>query len=274
MKYLITNEKPDYEINKITLDITMQYVIAEDEGMCVGCLIFEVIDNILYIRYINVLEKFRSKGIGSNLINKTVDYVNENILGGIFLMTTIEQKSKLLFEKFLFKNDFHMTEYDGRVMSIDIDSLKDTYLESLVVDIDDISKRIYRMNDLPIELKSDYKNNIRPNVETEYMLENVKGKYISDLSMALEKKGHISSYVLFSNHYGDLYLNAVYVRKNDTIDLIRLLKYCLAIVRDKYKEYEKIKIRILNYEGYYLFSKLTKGADVNNEFVMVTYKLI
>ncbi|MBQ3546046.1 MAG: GNAT family N-acetyltransferase [Lachnospiraceae bacterium] len=271
---MITNEKPDYEINKINLDVTMQYVIAENEDVCVGCVVFNVIDNVLYIRYINVLKKFRSKGIGTNLINKIVDYANENILSGIFLTTTIEQKSKLSFEKFLFKNDFHMTEYDGRIMSFDVDCLKDTYLASLAIDIDDVSKRIHRMDDLPIELKADYKNNIRPNIETEYMLENVEGKYISDLSLAIEKKGHISSYILFSDNYEDLYLNAVYVRKNDTIDLIRLLKYCLSIVGDKYKSYKKMKIRILNYEGYYLFFKLIKGAEVNNEFVVVTYRLL
>jgi hypothetical protein len=79
---------------------------------------------------------------------------------------------------------------------------------------------------------------------------------------------------LFSDYYGELFLNGVYVSKNDTIDLIKLLKYCIEIIRNKYKEYKTINIKILNYEGVYLFSKLTIGAHVNNEFEMITYRLV
>ena len=151
----------------------------------------------------------------------------------------VDAKSKMMFERFLIKNDFHIPEYDGRIISFEIDSIKDSYLENLKVNIDDIDKRVYSIDNLPIE-----------------------------------NKGRISSYVLFSDYYGELLLNGLYVNKNDTIDLIKLLKYSLEIIRNKYKEYKTIKIKILNYEGVYLFSELTKGANVNNEYELLTYRLI
>ena len=274
MRYLITDERPEYDIDKSVLNKNMLYGTAKDNEICVACIAFEVVEKIIYIRYLDVLSEYRLKGIGTNLVDKIVEYVCENKYEGIVFNMRVSKDSKTMFERFLIKNDFHMPEYDGRIISLKIESINNSYLDSLKVDIDDIENRIHILNNLPGELKADYKNNIRPNIDSEYLIENIEGDSIPGLALALENKGRLSSYVVFSEYKGELFLDSVYVSKNNTIDLIRLLKYCLTIIRDKHKEYKSIKIKTLNYEGYYLFSKLTKGADVNDEYVLVTYRLV
>lgn len=262
MKYLI-NEKA---LNN------MLCVTAQKDDKCVGNLDFYVEDGVLYIRYIYVEEEYRQQGIGSGIIREVGNYVKENRLEGVVVFVKVDIEQRNVLQRFLIKNSFYIPSYDGFIINTDIKNIEKSYLYQIPSMTGNLEEKLYRMNKLPIELKTDFEKNIRYNIEPDCLPENVLGEMIPELSLAVEKDGKISSYVIFSEYEGELYLNSAYVNNKNVLELINLLIYTFEMIEVKYIKYDKLKIRTMNYEGFNLFKKLIKGADINHEVVLVTYR--
>lgn len=261
MKYIISENE-----NKIWT------ITAFDKEMNVGSLQFYLEENILHIKYIFVEEKYRNQGVGSGLILQANTYVKNNVLEGMIFTMVVPKDIRYNYERFLIKNGFNMPESDGLIITVEIDKLKDTYIEKLPYDSNIIKDRIYGMNKLPLELKTYFERNIRNNIDKGYMPEYILGDMVSDLSFAIEKEGMITSYVIFSLYENELYLSSAYVDSKNVSEIICLLKHCFMLISEKYRQYATFKIRTINLEGYYLFKKLINGADNRHEAAIVTYK--
>lgn len=56
--------------------------------------------------------------------------------------------------------------------------------------------------------------------------------------------------------------------------MIRLLRYCLEIVNEKYTHYQSMQVTLINSEGYRLIEAMLKGAKTYCEIVEITFKTI
>ena len=274
MKYIITKEYPTCIKELIPFNNYYMFVVAKHENDDVGCLVFDINDDIFQIRHIYVLEEFRSQGIGTELINTAIEFTHKNSLIGIMIATEIPKNIRLPFEKFLYKNNFQIPEYDGSLFIIDIDNMPNTYLYSLPVSSDNFETRLNNINHLSVDLNYDYTNNIRPNIESAYLIENINGNIIPELSFALEKNDKISAYIIYSEYMDELYLAACYVSRFTPTELIRLLKYTFKNIETEYNEYKRLKIKLLNFQGKHLFSGLIKGIDFEEHLLLTSYILL
>ena len=261
MKYTINENE-----NKIWI------ITALDNDIAIGSLQFYLDEDILHIKYIFVEEEYRQQGIGSGLILQANDFVKNNILDGMVFNMIVPKDERHIYERFLIKNDFHMPSDDGLFITSEINRLLDTYICKLPYDVNMLENRLYKMSKLPFELKKYFEKNIKNNIDKGQLPEYALGEIVQDLSFALEKDEKISSYVIFSIYENELYLNSAYIDSENVTELIYLLKYCFALISDKYKEYKLLKIKSINYEGYNLFKKLVKGAECSHEVALVTYK--
>lgn len=257
----------EYLVDKIEYNLLC--VTAMDNGECAGNLNFEVDDGVLHIKYIYVDEKYRHQGVGSGLVKVAGSYVKDNRLDGTVVSITANLEQRSILQRFLIKNNFHIPRYDGFVITADINNISNSYLYNIPSDIDSLKGNLYKMNRLPIELKNDFEKNIRYSIDQSYLPENALGEIIPELSLAVEKEGRIASYIIFSEYENELYLSAAYVNSNNISDLINLLIYCFRMIKN---DYDNLKIKTANYEGYNLFKKLMMGATVTYEVVLTSYR--
>lgn len=274
MNYIITKDCPTCIKELFPFSNQSMFIVAKQMNDDVGCLIFEVIDDIFQISYIYVMEEYRHQGIGTELINTAIEFIHEKSLIGMMITTEIPKENRLSFEKFLFKNDFQIPEYEGSLFIIDIRNIPETYLYSLPVSSDSFEERLHGINHLSTDLKYDYNNNIRPKIESSYLIENITGNIIEELSFALEKNDKISAYTIYSEYLDEICLSACYVNRFSPTELIRLLKHTFRIIENNYSEYKKLKIKILNFQGRHLFSGLIKGTDFQEKLLLTSYRLL
>lgn len=256
------------------LESNLIFVVAVEQDICKGVLGFEVLEDVMHIRYLYVEEPFRKRGIATQMVKWTGNYAREKKMQGIVWTVAIAQEMKARVSRFFVRTGFHIPACEETTVTVQLESMEKSYLANLPLNVDAIENHLHHMAQLPLILKADYERRIKPTVRTACHLSEVRGRMIPELSIALERNGKIVSYVLFSDLQGELYLNAVYVNTQNATDLIKLLKYCLEIVKQKFCQYKTMKVTLINQEGNHLIDTLIKGAVTKSEIVMITFKTL
>lgn len=250
------------------------YITATMFNKNLGMLAFECKDNIVYIRYLQVSNEYRNIGIGTELIDFLNNYCKSNNIDGIVFSYFAPLNEINRLNRFLIKNGFMIPQYHECIMTIDLFSLNNSFLGKLP----DLSKyllnRMYYLDKLPAYLECDYKYNIKPNIMHACSFEGAKGEIISSASVCLSTDNSLSSYVIITMLDDELYLNSVYLEKNNGRELIALLQFSFNQLKKIFPNKNIIKTNIITYQGYHLFKKLTEGGNIRLEPVVTTYKVI
>lgn len=247
---------------------------AVERKTCIGVLGFEILENIMYIRYIFVEEAARKKGVGSQMLKTAEEYAKENSVSGFIWTGLFSQSMQPVVERFFIRNGFFIPTCEERVFTLELKDMKQSYLANLSLDLAGLENHLYRMEHLPLDLQKDYELHIKPTVMQACQLAEIKGRIIPELSLAVERDLKIVSYVLFSEVQGELYLNAVYSNAKNIAVLAKLLKYCMEFVDKNYQQYKTMKVTVINEEGYHLVETLIEGMTVSSEVMLMSYKTI
>lgn len=260
------------ELDSAYIDENCRYICAF-ENKCVGILVYEVKEEILYIRYLFVKEEMRRQGIGGELFQRIQEIAKEEAPDGMIFSGVIPEKQQFSIIRFFIKRGFMVPEFGDQIASISVKDWRESYLASIPVQDDEIEEHVCSMTELSNELDYDYRNNIRPNVLPCCRIEDVKGVLIPELSLAYDYQGKIGSYILMSDIEGILYLDSVYIYGKNGVFFVPLLRHCFIKQEEQGWPYETMKVTMFSDESRVLFRRLTKGMKVEIENQITMYRM-
>ena len=240
---------------------------------CIGRLLYEIREKILYIRSLNVKEEYRRRGTGGRLFQKLQETAQRERIEGMIVSGVLLRQQQNAAIRFFLKRGFLTPEYGEQVITLSIKGWRQSYLASIPIKEAQWEERIYPMNDLPHALAYDYRNNIRGSVLPCCRIDGIKGELLPELSVAYEFQNKIAAYVLMTDVEGELYLNSVYIREKNAAFLISLLHYCFSKLEEPDCSYETMKMTLINEKGRILFQKLAKGMQVVKEDFLTMYRI-
>lgn len=243
------------------------------EDACAGIIIYEIREQILYIRYIYVREEMRSRGIGGMLFEKLQELAQSEAPAGMIVSGVIDREQQEALVQFFMKYGFMVPEIGESIATVSPEEWRASYLAEIPVREEGSADHIYSMAELPHELEYDYRKRVRPAVLPCCRLENVKGALLPDYSLAYEYQGSIGAYVLMTELDGVLYLNSVYISEKNAFFFVPLLKDCFIKMENDGYPYKTMKITMFSDESRWLFRRLVRGMKAETENQITMYRL-
>lgn len=243
------------------------------EDVCIGILVYEVKEEILYIRYMSVAERKRRQGVGGELFGRIQEIAQKEAPDGIIVSGVVSQEQQADVIRFFMKYGFMMPEFGDTVAAISVEAWRNSYLAEIPIRDNEVKAHIYSMEELPSELEYDYRNRVRPKVLPCCWKENVKGTLLPEYSVAYAYQGTIGSYILMTDIDGMLYLNSVYINEKNAGFFIPLLQYCFTRLEEQGYPYKTMKVTTFSGESRVLFQRLTRGMKTEIENQIMMYRM-
>lgn len=259
-------------LERVYLNQGCRYVCAF-EDVCIGILVYEVKEEILYIRYMSVVERMRKQGVGGELFGRIQEIAQKEAPDGIIVSGVVSQEQQAEVIRFFMKYGFMMPEFGDQVATISVEDWRNSYLAEIPIRDNEVKAHIYSMEELPSELEYDYRNRVRPKILPCCWKENVKGTLLSEYSIAYAYQETIGSYILMTDIDGMLYLNSVYISEKNAGFLIPLLQYCFTRLEEQGYPYRTMKVTMFSGESRVLLQKLSRGMKMEIENQIMMYRM-
>ncbi len=256
----------------IYMHLDCRYLGAFEDD-CVGIVIYEIKERILYIRYVYVREELRGQGIGGMLFQKIQELAQREAPEGMIVSGVIPQEQQSVIVRFFMQYGFMVPENGESVATVSTEAWRNSYLAEIPVREKESSAHIYSMTELPHELEYDYRNRVRSAVLPCCRVENVKGTMLPEYSLAYEYQGRIGAYILMTDVDGILYLNSVYISEKNAVFFVPLLKHCFMCMEKQGYPYKTMKVTMFSDESRWLFQRLVHGTKAEIERQITMYRI-
>lgn len=243
------------------------------EDACVGIIIYEMKEEILYIRYLYVEETMRRRGIGGALFQRLQELAQREAPEGMIVSGIVPRMQQADIVHFFMKYGFMVPEIGETIATLSPVEWRTSYLAEMPVREQEGLAHIYSMTELPHELEYDYRKRIRPAVLPCCRIENVKGTLLPEYSLAYEYGGSIGAYILMTDVDGSLYLNSVYINEKNAVFFLPLLRHCFTSMEKQGYPYKTMKVTMFSDESRMLFRRLVRGMKTELESQITMYRL-
>ena len=119
------NREPNEDYFSIVKDKNYLCFVAEYENNLVGYINLLVVDSVAEIINVSVLDDFRKKGVGTQLIDFSIKYLIENQFTGVMLevnennLPAINLYKKIGFKEVYVRRKYYEGKYDAIIMKLD-----------------------------------------------------------------------------------------------------------------------------------------------------------
>lgn len=265
LTFVAPDERGLLKAGTAELLIAVKDVPQEQKEVC-GALLYRMDADGFAIRSLYVREEYRRNGAGTQLLKQA--QLQAETAGAQKITLTYEVTDAMPEEAaerklFFMRRGFGMPSVDTTILTIPMESLKDSFLMQLP----DVEKKydLYAMpfDEVPYSAYKDYKSRLGTEIPRILQPSLAPGKVISDMTLAYVYEDQIVAFVVCSHLDGRLHLHAAYVKSQMYAKaLICLLKKIWRIAGKKHPAFETLTISAATYQGRMVAEKLLQGAQM------------
>lgn len=265
MNYTITYEKDAFK-QETEYEDTFSYVgILGDANQVIGFATYLIEDNILFLYYLTIREKYRTKHLADRLMMEIKDYASNKNLNGIIARFAVDESMSDIVSCLLVKHGFMLPTISEQSYRIPIANLSDTYLLKNE-EIKNVSgKHIPISREDLEEVLDGMKGKINPDKRAK-LLKN----YDKELSLCTTD---LKNNVVYTVSGQDIILELANAVKGAT-GFFAILYYSMKQIQERCKEFENLYVCAINDNSKKLIERLITGAEYHVTNLMDTYLLL